>query len=758
MSNRYKIISMKDMQQTSAASSIEQVYSTSAINSMGFAQASSLNNYETIADAANKLYTSAAFTKTSADTLYAPIGTSATINNLSATYVPLTIIVSAGNGLTGGGSLSANQTISLPNVGTAGTYFAIVTDVYGRVTSGMATITSGNIPTLAYLPLSGGTLTGNLSGTTIGLTSAINIGVVAFPDINIYGSFTGNISGYSQVIVQNTSNAANASSDYIVTNDQSTSSSFYGDLGINSSQFSGSGSLNLPNAVYLYSSNGDLVLATSTSGTALHLLTSGALVDALTITSANKLNIPSATASQFLKTDASKNVVTALITSADVPALNYQPVGTYITSAQTSSTYVPLTRTVTATSGLTGGGALSANITVGLIATGTSGTYVKVVTDVYGRVTSGTSALTSADIPSIFLTKTSADTLYAPISTSATINNLSATYSTIVSVSALSADEQNKLYTSAAFTKTSADSLYAPISTSATINNLSATYETLSDAANKLYTSAAFTKTSADTLYAPIGTSATINNLSATYATIASVSAVSASVATKLTTVTTNGTTLSGAGTAGSPLGLSAQGTAGTYDMVVVDQYGRVTSGGPSSASGGGGGATPKYASVIPIAACTSTQTFSTGASNNFFVYGERFVLDFDMAFTTNSTMQYCAINASGNMCMGVYKIVPGSAYQLMFGSSATFSATNGPSDAPVGIVVSGTLFAGVPYSMVIMHSMNSPTFLGLSNTSTNIAPFISWTKSNAGTVTSALATITPENEATLRFFAGLKV
>lgn len=49
--------------------------------------------------------------------------------------------ISAGAGLTGGGDLSANRTIAMPNVGTAGTYGAadrwnqITTDAFGRVTN-----------------------------------------------------------------------------------------------------------------------------------------------------------------------------------------------------------------------------------------------------------------------------------------------------------------------------------------------------------------------------------------------------------------------------------------------------------------------------------------------------------------------------------------------------------------------------------------------------------------------------------------------
>lgn len=47
-----------------------------------------------------------------------------------------TVSISAGTGLTGGGDITANRTISMPNVGTAGTYRSVTTDAQGRVTAG----------------------------------------------------------------------------------------------------------------------------------------------------------------------------------------------------------------------------------------------------------------------------------------------------------------------------------------------------------------------------------------------------------------------------------------------------------------------------------------------------------------------------------------------------------------------------------------------------------------------------------------------
>ena len=70
----------------------------------------------------------------------------------------------------------------------------------------------------------------------------------------------------------------------------------------------------------------------------------------------------------------------------------YKAEGYFAGSGHTHSAYVPTGRTITTASGLTGGGNLSANRTIGLAATGTAGTYKQVVVDAYGRVTSGNTA------------------------------------------------------------------------------------------------------------------------------------------------------------------------------------------------------------------------------------------------------------------------------------------------------------------------------------------------------------------------------
>ena len=88
---------------------------------------------------------------------------------------------------------------------------------------------------------------------------------------------------------------------------------------------------------------------------------------------------------------------------ADVLQGNVDSIGDIITALGTKADKA---RRITAGAGLTGGGDLSANRTLALAAVGTAGTYTKVTTDAYGRVTAGTT-LSAADIPTLAISKIS---------------------------------------------------------------------------------------------------------------------------------------------------------------------------------------------------------------------------------------------------------------------------------------------------------------------------------------------------------------
>jgi hypothetical protein len=113
----------------------------------------------------------------------------------------------------------------------------------------------------------------------------LSYGTLPYPDTNVFANFTANVNSYAQIILQNTNSGNSASTDFIVSNNTGTSTSYYGDFGINSSGFVGTGSLSLANAVYLYSANSDLSIGTA-SNNPIHFVVNSSSTDVMTITSA----------------------------------------------------------------------------------------------------------------------------------------------------------------------------------------------------------------------------------------------------------------------------------------------------------------------------------------------------------------------------------------------------------------------------------------------------------------------------------------
>jgi hypothetical protein len=124
-------------------------------------------------------------------------------------------------------------------------------------------------------------------------TGAYGYGTLSYMDTNIIEGFQGNANSYVQNILQNTNAGATASTDYVVSNNQGTATTFYGNFGMNSSGFAGTGAFNAPNVVYLTGTSGDLAIGTTTSN-AIHFVANGAATDAITISSSNiaTLNSP----------------------------------------------------------------------------------------------------------------------------------------------------------------------------------------------------------------------------------------------------------------------------------------------------------------------------------------------------------------------------------------------------------------------------------------------------------------------------------
>ena len=130
-----------------------------------------------------------------------------------------------------------------------------------------------------------GSFFANASISGASSTGAYGYGSLSYADVNIFSAFSASANGYVQSILQNASNGSAASTDFIVSNNLGTSSSYYGDFGINSSAFSGVGALGAANNVYVYSAGVDLAIGTSTANS-VHFVTNGSATDSATINSA----------------------------------------------------------------------------------------------------------------------------------------------------------------------------------------------------------------------------------------------------------------------------------------------------------------------------------------------------------------------------------------------------------------------------------------------------------------------------------------
>ena len=110
------------------------------------------------------------------DVLPGGVNHNALLNYVANQHVDHSAVsISAGAGLTGGGDITASRTISMPNVGTAGTYQAVTTDAQGRVTAGSNPTTLAGYGITDAQPLDGDlTAVAALAGTGLVTRTATN--------------------------------------------------------------------------------------------------------------------------------------------------------------------------------------------------------------------------------------------------------------------------------------------------------------------------------------------------------------------------------------------------------------------------------------------------------------------------------------------------------------------------------------------------------------------------------------------------------
>ena len=166
-----------------------------------------------------------------------------------------------------------------------------------------AVLISGGVgvaPSYSSSPTISGTTTSNFfiaNGTISGSLSAgaYSYGTLPYSDVNIFASYQTSVNNYAQIILHNSSSGTTASTDIIVGNNNSTSTTFYGDFGMNSSGFTGTGALNAVNSVFLTSTSGDLAIGTTTAN-AIHFVVNSGATDAATISSAGVFSLGTALA------------------------------------------------------------------------------------------------------------------------------------------------------------------------------------------------------------------------------------------------------------------------------------------------------------------------------------------------------------------------------------------------------------------------------------------------------------------------------
>ena len=278
------------------------VSGTLPIGNGGTGQATALTQYGIVYGAS----TTAMGVTASGTTGQILVATTGAAPSWSSTIPSTAGVVSIAFGTTGltpstatSGAVTVAGTLIAANGGTGQSTYAVGDLLYASTTtalSRLADVATGSVlisggigtaPSYSSSPTLSGTVTsafyianGAISG---GLTNgAYAYGTLGFSDTNLFKSFASSVNTYNQEIIQNKNAGATASANIVVANNLATASTFFGEFGMNSSGYTGSGSFNLPSAVYLDSTSSDLSIGTTTANS-VHFLVNNSATDSITI-------------------------------------------------------------------------------------------------------------------------------------------------------------------------------------------------------------------------------------------------------------------------------------------------------------------------------------------------------------------------------------------------------------------------------------------------------------------------------------------
>lgn len=124
-------------------------------------------------------------------------------------------------------------------------------------------------------------VTSQLPAGSVGI-GGLAIGNLSFSDTGMLESLQGSANSYLQQVIQNTNSGSTASASLVVANNSATATTNFGEFGINSSGFTGSGAFNAAGTVYMDSTTVDLAIGTTTAN-AIHFVYNSGATDTATI-------------------------------------------------------------------------------------------------------------------------------------------------------------------------------------------------------------------------------------------------------------------------------------------------------------------------------------------------------------------------------------------------------------------------------------------------------------------------------------------
>jgi filamentous hemagglutinin len=207
--------------------------------------------------------------------------------NIYAQSAVTTGNVTGGNLLTAG-LVSATGNVTGGNLSAGSGIITTTGNINGgnlNATTGIRAATgyfTGNVDVLGNLNASIGIVYANSGifyGNSVTGNAAIYAGIPGYTILgsNVVAQFAGNANSYSQINFENTSNGTSASTDYIATADNGTDSTYYLDMGINSSNFNDQ--INYPgfgpNDSYVHNHGGNLILNPESAGKVIKFMVGG---------------------------------------------------------------------------------------------------------------------------------------------------------------------------------------------------------------------------------------------------------------------------------------------------------------------------------------------------------------------------------------------------------------------------------------------------------------------------------------------------